>query len=542
MPRPESHRIDERAKRIFGSSLQDSWVPREQHPDYRIDYTIEIFNGDDSTGLFWHAQLKGVKNPSRLKTANAVSFSMEVDHLEYFIDKVVLPVFLVVVDTTKEEVWWVFLQHYINSKLKANWREQSSATIRLPLENSIHNSVKLQKAISDATQYMRELYPSSIAAALSAEKNRMESLDPRFEIDINATQEGTNYSLKPKEKEVCFKFHFKGENSVDKAKELIESGGKVDFSDNEVEVEGMVKEWVDGYELVALKTTQRAPVMIRFSALDELNNQRVNLEISGDISCGSKRGECTCELSGGLMKVVLPIDIEKTQVPIKIEFDISKWDGIDVKILPHLDTIYPFFELVSREPFTKGDIHIEMEVFVLGNRLLKSTGDINLTIKMQSYSPLIMALFKARTVAKELGIDAIIPNEMGPLQVHEIEVVFGLLKHKMHTFPTPKAKTTLEMPQWAFKEQIDNIQKKGAEFSRFQGGGYPFLSTAVDLGFQKITFSAMTMDESQTVIVENLNQKVVLVAEENCTCTLRQCTEPEIKMLEDWLSNEKGDS
>ena len=155
MPRPESHRIDERAKRVFEGSLPDSWVPREQHPDYRIDYTTEIFNGDQSAGLFWHVQLKGAKKPRRLKASRAVSYSMDVDHLKYYLDKVATPVFLVLVDTTRQEGWWVFLQQYIESELHADWRTKSSATIRLPLANSIHDSTTLQEAVSDATQYMR---------------------------------------------------------------------------------------------------------------------------------------------------------------------------------------------------------------------------------------------------------------------------------------------------------------------------------------------------------------------------------------------------
>ena len=133
MTRPESHRIDERAKRIFESSLPDSWVPREQYPDYRIDYTIEIFDEDEPSGLSWNAQLKGSKKPKRLSGSSSVSYSMEVSHLEYYVDKVLLPVFLVVVDTVNENGWWVFLQQYIKTQLKADWRNKSTAAIRIHL-------------------------------------------------------------------------------------------------------------------------------------------------------------------------------------------------------------------------------------------------------------------------------------------------------------------------------------------------------------------------------------------------------------------------
>jgi hypothetical protein len=41
----------------------------------------------------------------------------------------------------------------------------------------------------------------------------------------------------------------------------------------------------------------------------------------------------------------------------------------------------------------------------------------------------------------------------------------------------------------------------------------------------------MTIDESQTVELDDLNLKVVFVAEENCVCTLHRCTDEESSML-----------
>ena len=42
MKRSKSHQIDTQAQNILRSKLPADWVPREQHPDYGIDYEIEV--------------------------------------------------------------------------------------------------------------------------------------------------------------------------------------------------------------------------------------------------------------------------------------------------------------------------------------------------------------------------------------------------------------------------------------------------------------------------------------------------------------------
>ncbi len=413
---------------------------------------------------------------------------MEVQHLAYYLDKVPLPVFLVVVDTTKEEGWWVFLQHHIKTELKDGWRTKSSASIRLPLSNSIGDSNALRTAISDATEYMRELRPSSITASIKAEKDRVKSLDPPFEVGITATLNGTEYSLTPKEDGVCFGFRFKGEDAVAKARELVEAGGRVNFAEGEAQISGVPEGWLDDYELYAIETSRRLPAMIRFSALDKVSKERVCLDVNGEFVGGSKRGKFVCELTGGLITICLPIDAEKSKTPIDIKFDFSKWVGLDVRLLPHLDAIAPFFEAVDRKALADGDDFIHLEVFVIGNRMLDSTGDTILTRQMQSYSSVITALRKAREAAKQLGVETIVPSDMGPLHIHNIEVVYGLLKHGVHTFPTPHATSSLVMEKAAFVEQISSMKSKGAEMSTFQGGWFAVPVNGCGHGISKRRF------------------------------------------------------
>ena len=350
MTRPESHRIDQNAKRTFESSLPDGWPARSQEPDYRIDYTVEIFDGDTSSGLFWHVQLKGSKAPKILTSGKLLSFTMETEHLEYFADKVALPVFLIVVNTTKNVGWWVFLQHFINTKLKSNWRSQKTATIHLPIDNLVSDSETLRQAVSDATAYMRELNPSSISAAIAAERKRVNSLDDRFEIAVSVDNEEICFDISPKQA-ATFSIKAKGHESSEKLIRLYEAGGKVEFGDEEIEVEGYPEGLSDGYELVSLGfNTKPVEVMVRLSAFDH-SNQKQFIDLPGSFTHGSKKGRIESALPNSAISISFPLDPDLPNASMDLSISFDCWHEQDVRKLSYLDLISEFFEVISTQEF-----------------------------------------------------------------------------------------------------------------------------------------------------------------------------------------------
>jgi tetratricopeptide (TPR) repeat protein len=66
--RPKSHRGEDNSKRIFESNIPLTWTyePKPQR-EYGIDGIVEIFDGDDTTGLTFNVQLKNVEKKSASK-------------------------------------------------------------------------------------------------------------------------------------------------------------------------------------------------------------------------------------------------------------------------------------------------------------------------------------------------------------------------------------------------------------------------------------------------------------------------------------------
>ena len=86
-----------------------------QHDDYAKDYLVEIGEDDTNlTGDSFYVQLKGQQNVAVSADGKTIRFSLETKYATYYLDKIRdLPVFLVVVDVTKRQAWYRFLQPFL---------------------------------------------------------------------------------------------------------------------------------------------------------------------------------------------------------------------------------------------------------------------------------------------------------------------------------------------------------------------------------------------------------------------------------------------
>ena len=157
MKRPSNQRIDSHAQKIFESKCPTNWSIQEPNEDYGIDYYIRVFEDDpigEATKIFFAVQLKGVKRLKSNKTH--VSFSMKTDTLDFYLTKVSEPVFLVVVDTSLNKIYWLFLQKYINETLNIenpNWKGQKTVTLKILKKNNFKDTKIIEECALNASPY-----------------------------------------------------------------------------------------------------------------------------------------------------------------------------------------------------------------------------------------------------------------------------------------------------------------------------------------------------------------------------------------------------
>ena len=159
MKRPRSHQIDELAQRVLKFALPPVWVVNDHTNDYGKDYLIEIADDDgELMGGSFFVQLKGQEEVSVNEDEGVAKFSLKSRYAKYYCDKVRdVPLFLVLVDVTTSEGWWLFLQGALRSD--SSWRYADSRTLRIPLDNRLSNIEELRLAVAGSKDWMRRNYP-----------------------------------------------------------------------------------------------------------------------------------------------------------------------------------------------------------------------------------------------------------------------------------------------------------------------------------------------------------------------------------------------
>ena len=534
MTRPKQHEIDERAKRVFPTLLPPSWVIREQNPDYRIDYQIELFEDSEPCGLFFNVQLKGAISP-RLLTGGARAFSLKTRHLSYYFDKVPLPVFLVLVDVEKKSAWWVFLQKHVRLVLKDDsWRKRKSVSIRIPPDNSLADNAKLRRAIQDAEAFMRDLRPSSIQASIKAEKTRLQELDPRFTATILAKDGNTEIQLNAHQP-AKFKLRFRGEEAVRKARAIYEGGGKYEFKPGELAIEGSPIFDFHGNELHAIQVSNRRDVTLRLIADHENNGGELHLDIPATLSGGHSRCEIVGALPQSPLSIKLSFDLIEQSSECIIGFDLGQWIGQEVRFLAFVDPIAVFLRAVSSEPYLEGSKLIKAQVLLLGNAVVDGAGNLDVANVLADYEPIVATLAKAKYVATEMGQDVKLRSDIGPEHAYEIEVVHNLIKSGEFSYPSPNAKCELKVhPQGV--TQFLNLAGDGVTgvpFCTFDRKPLPFLGREVDLGPLQVEFTSLVVANDRESLVRGCDSNlatvdVKLVATPDCVYRLRRVAEEEL--------------
>lgn len=508
MTRPESHEIDESAKRLFLSALPVKWIVREQHPDYRVDYLIEPFEEYESTGKYFAVQLKGTKVPRLVDSASAISFSLDTNHLSYFVDKVPLPVVLVVVDVSSNRGWWCSLRSYVLTQLNnSSWREQESVTIRVPISNELKLSELLLSEVHSEYKLLRELNPGSIQAAIKAERKRIESLDSRMEVvDLRATEDFTEIAFKANES-FAFELQVNDEEGQQKLQKVLETGQKVEFKDGELNAVGSPLFQQNEYQLSALKVGNELDASVRITICNLESEEAASLYLSGTFRGGTKQCSFDMALPNSPLSIQLEIDYGLKSILPSTQFDIARWHGKDLRLLPH---IVPLFNFVSALHNLEAavDTILQVEIHIEGNLIANATANLAVVKAIVTHSHSITFLHKAHQVAKKLGIPIAVPSDFQVADFTEIETVFQLLENGVFRSASPEATCHMKIGPVGVRQLL--AANVVVPLTLSQHKPMSFLRNALDFGPVRLDFSHMTFQFDREDILRRLTEEAAI--------------------------------
>jgi hypothetical protein len=131
--RPREHVLEDETQDFVKSILPKEWLTKVEEKDYGIDLSIEIVEDANVTGAHFLMQLKST-DKLVVNKKGLIPHTCKTSTLQYFLERPELVVYLVY-DAVKKVGYWVWIQDYIRNALPKKWREQKTATIKIPAKS-----------------------------------------------------------------------------------------------------------------------------------------------------------------------------------------------------------------------------------------------------------------------------------------------------------------------------------------------------------------------------------------------------------------------
>ncbi|MFX0207957.1 MAG: DUF4365 domain-containing protein [Candidatus Hodarchaeota archaeon] len=459
----DTFETDQLAQRIFHDILPPKWIIRKQDPDFHIDYRVETVELGEPTGVGFAVQLKGSR---KLKSSRTfIKYQLKVKHLQYYLDKVREPVFLVNIDVSHRTGYWVFLQEYLHQLSDQSWRQNTKLTIKIPKQNLLSDTSLLLREVKKAEQYMREMYPSSIQSSILHQQRQLSDLDPRFDVDISYHNGITGHHLKPQE-EVEFSFQFRNKDYAAlqaKMTDLIDRGLTVVFSPEEIHVTGsnLFQEIFQNPDVAEFKLNiaNRVDAEILLSVEDEHESGQAKLpEIRGMLVSGKREIRFSGALRNTPFKIALTLqkDVELLQdFSLLLNFDLSTWEGQPVRQLAYFDQLYAFMQALLKHRYLKVVCEREGNHCFTGIRHI--TSDDSFVTELVA---LLSRIDKTRFIAENLDRSFVFPSKeiFRKMNPEDLDIIYTLLKNEQYSRPVGETIMThsLAPTQEFFEQMIDN--------------------------------------------------------------------------------------
>ena len=344
----KAYQIDQTAQQIFKTFFPtNKWIIREEKPDFYIDYTIETAKESNPAGDRFYVQLKGTEVPKFRKTY--LSFNLKTEHLVYYLDCVKQPVYLIEIDVKQKKGYYLFLQKWLATLNDSEWRKQETFTVKIPLNNDLSRLSFFQDDLCNSLLYMRDKWSTSPENAIMYQKQTLEALDPRLNLDFSYNK-GEHIIISAKE-HVQFNFSVSDKEEVRNGlRDHIEKGTHLRINTEDIiDVEGscllktIIKDKPGFLEIGP--NIQEAN--IRICSKTENKKRIIINTIKGIIRSGTKLAHFEGNFGNELFSLQIDIDRIMQIMTVNFKSDISYWSGMPVHRLPNFDEMLSFYSAIN---------------------------------------------------------------------------------------------------------------------------------------------------------------------------------------------------
>jgi hypothetical protein len=464
--------IDNAATALVKKWFASGWVVQEQVPNYHEDYVVEWVDGGELTGTKFSAQQKG--HATVLFSKRYCAEQIKTKHLLYYGDKVRVPMFLFVVDTTKERGYYLFLQEWLDhNSSPTELKTKTKLTVKVPLENNLADRVKFVTELKRATAYLLAKYPGDPIDALKADAKKVEAIDPRWRVKLDVINSNKHYTLSAKE-DIAATLTLAGEHAA-KFKDTFDYGKPVHLQGAGIALHGS--------PLFEDLQKKGAIASVSFSAKQHkielhLWSEGVNafrLTLPGAITVGKVGLSFIASLPDAPLDAEMKISKEEVQAKtgvgnFSLTFDFKKWEKKSIQGLPYFDKLRGFANAIVDKKL------IHQEFTSDGNRVTGGTlGDPNGDLPFAYAAAVIQNIEKARAIAAKLGLEIHVPNieTMAPEAFEDVDFAYDIIMTGRHVANDVELTKIAKMSSDTNDakdavEKIEGMQHDGMTFGRVE--------------------------------------------------------------------------
>ena len=422
----DTFEIEKKSKNVF-EGIFTSWIHVEQQPDMEhIDYRVVIRQDMEPTGKMFAVQLKG-QEKVEIKNEFLKFRGFEVKHLKYYIDKVIDPVYLFVVDINNSKCYYLFLQKWLKEGIKRKkWRQQSTTTIKIPIKNILKSESEFIPDAISAINYMRELRPSTLRSSFKSVSSRIKEIDSNIDLETRINNDSEIHILKPKS-DFNLELNIPDEIIKSKFQQFVESGKSIEFNTKDISFSGqelfkaLSENYIDG-KLIIRKHPIESEVSL--VTITESNEPSI-FSINGKIYWGSNY--CTFEGSSVDNLILLSFKFTITEnLQIKdvlINFNLKQWEKNKLLDLHFFDSMYALLSNINKNKKVFLICNANRKELFKGDLLLQSNKshiNIHSTIEL---------LWKCREISKFYNINPTIKSfEQLKSNSRNIEIFYSVMK------------------------------------------------------------------------------------------------------------------
>jgi hypothetical protein len=435
----------QKAATVLKNLLPASWLFRKQIPDFHIDYVVEVVEAGEPTGMNFGVQLKGAQ-PKKGKPI-CLKYSLKTKHLRYYLHKATVPVFLVLVDVFSSRGYWCFTQKYAHEAVPSN-RLQKKGTISVSFseKDCLAELDRFKEAVRAAIDYVRDLHPGSVPAAVQAEKAKLQRIDPRINISI-AMQDGQQHVTLTANEQFEFRAKITDRDTPEFRQAL------VDFLEKGVELK--VKSSALQFEGAPLLShvfgsTEGGHVALKFvrkvhGAMQVFvggGDSGFLFQTEGLFRCGTKYATFEGALPNSALSVATTVCAEgllkREPHYLQLSFNPDNWSGQPLTGLAYFDVIHQFIRNLKERKATR------LKFLCMGSELFGTEFSGLDTESVEDIFEVVELLRKARFIARKYHLNPALPPiaSISGAELKAIQDLYDLVNSGEARMPHPNFRLT----------------------------------------------------------------------------------------------------